>query len=74
MLERLPNRCPGTKPSLLHRADLNTTAINLTPQDLMRSAQHLQEADSQTAALRSDVSPGVLGNIPLPVCRDLHPT
>ena len=74
MLERLPNRCPGMKSSLVHRGDLNTTDTNLTPQDLMRSAQHLQEADSRTGALRSDASPGVLDSIPLPVCRDLHLT
>lgn len=74
MLERFPNRCLGTKPSLVQRGDLNMTDINLTPQDLMRSAQHLQEADSQTEALRSDARPGVLGSTPLPECRDLHLT
>lgn len=74
MLERLPNRCPGTKSSLVQSEDLNTTGTSLTPQDLTRSAQRLQAAESQAEALRSDVSPGVLGNIPLPVCRDLHLT
>lgn len=40
----------------------------------MGSAPHLQEADSQTGALRSDVISGVLGSIPLPECRDPHLT
>lgn len=40
----------------------------------MRSAQHLQEADTQIEALRFDAIPGVLGSTPLPECRDLHVT